>query len=120
MAEKPVTKSSRNNRTICLPICKEEYGTIIDNVQQFRHFLDCSYEKMPELFPQNFSQGYQLKDHRMSLKRKIKIRRIELRDKTSYSIRPSFLMPYMTAHTDEVEDALFFRKFGVFFLGFEP
>jgi len=113
MAKRLVTKSSRNNCTICLPICEEEYEKIIDNAQQFRHFLDCSYEKVPELFPPNFLQGYQLKDKRMSLKNNIKIRRIELRDDTSYSIRPSFLMPYMTAYTKDVEDPLFLRKFGV-------
>src|SRR3990170_2028323 len=113
MAKRLVTKSSRNNCTICLPICEEEYEKIIDNAQQFRHFLDCSYEKVPELFPPNFLQGYQLKDKRMSLKNNIKIRRIELRDDTSYSIRPSFLKPYMTAYTKDVEDPLFLRKFGV-------
>ena len=113
MSNVSVTPTSRNNRTICLPICENEYGTIIDNASQFRNFLDCSYKKMPELFPQNFSQGYQLKDKRMSLKRDIKVRRIELRDNTSYSIRPSFVMPYMTAHTKDVEAPLFFRKFGV-------
>ena len=41
------------------------------------------------------------------------IRRILLKDGSAYSIRPSFLMPYMTAHAADVEGPLFLRKFGV-------
>ena len=67
----------------------------------------------PELFPANFAHGYELKDDRMSAKQEIPIRRILLKDGTAYSIRPSFLMPYMTARTADVEGPLFLRKFGV-------
>jgi hypothetical protein len=114
MASDSNTKASqKTHRTICLPFYDEEYGKIIDDAMQFRHFLNCSYEKMPELFPPNFLQGYQLKDSRMSKKLNIKIRRIELKDNSSYSIRPSFVMPYMTAYTEDIEYPLFLRKFGV-------
>lgn len=105
-------KCSKNS-TICLPICEDEYNEIIDLPEPFRKFLDGNYEKFPELFPANFSDGYQLKDHRISLKTGIKIRRIELRDESSYSVRPSFLMPYMTGRTKDVEKPMFLRKFGV-------
>ena len=46
----------------------------------------------------NFVLGYELKDDRMSAKQQIPIRRILLKDDSAYSIRPSFLMPYMTVH----------------------
>ena len=49
----------------------------------------------------------------MSAKQQIPIRRILLKDDSAYSIRPSFLMPYMTARTADVEGPLFLRKFGV-------
>ncbi len=49
----------------------------------------------------------------MSAKQQIPIRRILLKDASAYNIRPSFLMPYMTARTAEVEGPLFLRKFGV-------
>jgi len=99
--------------TICLPIGEEEYQRMVDDSLQFRCFLDRCYGEMPELFPKDFSKGFQLKDGRVSEKMGVKIRRIELRDGSSYSIRPSFLMPYMTGRTEEVKHPLFLRKFGV-------
>ena len=86
-------------RTICVPVCEEEYQKIVDDPWRFRCFLDSCYHQMPELFPEGFSQGYELKDHRVSEKAALRIRRIELRDGTAYSIRPSFVMPYMTGRT---------------------
>jgi hypothetical protein len=65
------------------------------------------------LFPTNFERGYQLKDERVSIKQQLPIRRIVTRDGIAYSVRPSFLMPYLTARTQEVEGPLFLRKFGV-------
>ena len=41
------------------------------------------------------------------------IKHIELRDWTAWSVRPSFVMPFMTARTEEVAHPLFLRKFGV-------
>ncbi|MGZ0167907.1 MAG: hypothetical protein ACKVII_28650, partial [Planctomycetales bacterium] len=41
------------------------------------------------------------------------IRRISLRDGTDWSIRPSFVMPYMAARTQDVQKVLFLRKFAV-------
>src|SRR5207248_4950452 len=57
--------------------------------------------------------GYQLMGHRDSAKLGVMIRRVRLKDGTAYSIRPSFLMPYLTARTADVEGPLFLRKFAV-------
>ena len=112
MAPRP-PRSSRGQRTICLPFTEEAYARIIDDPQQFRRALEDADSGAPELFPDDFALGYQLKDDRMSAKQRIRIRRIILKDGTAYSIRPSFLMPYLTARTADVEPALFLRKFGV-------
>src|SRR5438067_1386548 len=112
MAGRLAKRSTRGLRTICLPIPEETYRQIVDDPGAFRRTLDDSYRRMPELFPPNFP-GYQLMGHRVSAKRGIKIRRVLLKDGTAYSIRPSFLMPYMTARTSDVEGPLFLRKFGV-------
>ncbi len=112
MAGSRATRSSRGHRTICVPIPEETYQQIIDDPRAFRHTIDDCFRRMPELFPRNF-KGYQLMGHRVSAKQGIKIRRVRLKDQTAYSIRPSFLMPSMTAHAAEVEGPLFLRKFGV-------
>src|SRR5512135_540392 len=113
MAEGLATRASRGHRTICLPITEDAYLRIVEDPRQFRGVIDEWYRRMPELFPPNFAMGYQLKDDRVSAKQGLLIRRILLRDQTSYSIRPSFVMPYLTARTDEVQAPLFLRKFGV-------
>jgi hypothetical protein len=113
MAEIAATRASRGQRTLCLPIAEDAYARIINNSQEFRRTLDEAFRQAPELFPNDFAFGYQLKDDRVSAKQRIRIRRIILKDGTAYSIRPSFLMPYLTARTDEVEAPLFLRKFGV-------
>src|SRR4051794_24261944 len=109
----PSTRASRGQRTICLPITEDAYARIIEDPREFRRTLDELFRHAPELFPNDFTLGYRLKDDRMSAKQRIRIRRIILRDGTAYSIRPSFLMPYLTARTADVEPALFLRKFGV-------
>jgi hypothetical protein len=113
MAEPIATRSSRGHRTICLPIAEETYRRIVGDPVEYRRTLDDCFRQMPELFPANFARGYQLKDDRRSAKLGLRIRRVLLRDGTAYSIRPSFLMPYLTARTADVEGPLFLRKFGV-------
>ena len=113
MAEGSALALCRGHATICLPIGEDEYDAIVENPSEFRRWLERCFAEMPELFPEGFARGYRMKDGRTSRKQGVSIRRIALRDGRSYSIRPSFLMPYMTARTEEVEDALFLRKFGV-------
>src|SRR3954453_2709447 len=113
MAEGIATRSSRGNRPLCLPLSEEAYSQIVDDPTAFRRAIDDLFRSMPELFPANFADGYRLKDDRRSTKQEIPIRRVRLKDGTAYSIRPSFLMPSMTARTEEVEGPLFVRAFGV-------
>jgi hypothetical protein len=113
MTESLATRASRGHRTLCLPIAEEVYRRIVAVPAEFRRELDDCFRRMPELFPANFAQGYQLKDDRSSAKRKIPIRRIITRDGIAYSVRPSFLMPYMVARSKDVEGPLFLRKFAV-------
>ena len=109
LAEKP----HRECRTICLPISEDEYRRIVDDSVLFRQWIERTLAELPELFPETISGGFHLKDRRMSAKLDVMLRRIELRDATSWSIRPSFVMPGMVARTGDVEDGLFLRKFGV-------
>jgi len=104
---------TRGSCTISLPIGEEEYGVVVNDPKRFRKWLTDSFALYPELFPAGFAQGFQMKDKRTPKKIPILLRRIVLADGTAYTIGPSFLMPYATARTCEVEHPLFLRKFGV-------
>ncbi len=113
MAEGSATRASRGHRTICLPVSEDVYAQAVNDPAEFRRLLDEGFRTTPELFPANFARGYELKDDRMSVKQGLLIRRILVKDGAAYSVRPSFLMPYMTARVAAVEGPLFLRKFGV-------
>ncbi len=107
----PPMKTKTQNKTICIPCTTEKYEQIIDNPAEFRNYLDNVINLHPELFPVTISEGYQLKDSRLSKKLGLRIRRIETRDDQSWSVRPSFVTPYLSGYVSEVEKPLFFRKF---------
>jgi hypothetical protein len=100
--------------TICLPISKDDYLALIDSPEPFRAWLDTAFRDCPELFPEAFAQGYTLKDDRTSAKLGLRLRRIECKGSgQAFTVRPSFVMPYMAGWTDDVADPLFLRRFGV-------
>jgi hypothetical protein len=104
----------RGSSTICLPFRQEDYQQFIDDPGAFRAALDQAFSDMPELFPDAFARGYALKDSYTSKKTGLRLRRIECgATGESFLVRPSFVLPYMTALTGEVEKALYLRKFGV-------
>jgi hypothetical protein len=105
---------TRSCSTICLPVRKDTYLDLVDDPGRFRSWLDEAFRLWPELFPKAFAQGYRLKDDRTSAKMGLRLRRVRLRSTgESYSVRPSFVLPYMTGSTDDVEGPLFLRAFGV-------
>jgi hypothetical protein len=113
MAE-PASPRPRGSATICLPIPQERYVQCIDSPTAFRQLLDQVFAQFPELFPTAFATGYTLKDARRSRKRGLRLRRIECRATgQAFTIRPAFVLPYMTAWTEDVGDVLFLRSFGV-------
>lgn len=79
--------------------------------------MDYVINLYPELFPVTITAGYQLKDSRYSKKLGLRIRRIETRDAQSWSVRPSFVTPYLSGYVSEVAQPLFLRKFNVPFWG---
>lgn len=104
----------RGSSTICLPIDKDLYVQTVESPLAFRSWLDQSFARMPELFPDAFAQGYLLKDDRVSAKLGVRLRRIECKATAeAFTIRPSFVLPYMAGYTDDVADGLFLRRFGV-------
>jgi len=104
----------QENRQICLPFDEENYDDIVKDPLQYRLFIDEMIIRYPELFPPNIMNGYKMKDEYYSKKLGITTRRITTKNpEISYTVRPSFVMPYMTGKTDDVEKMLFLRKFAV-------
>ena len=100
--------------TICLPVSKDAYLDIVADPARFRHWLDRAFRDCPELFPKAFAQGYCLHDQRTSAKTGLLLRRVCLNATgKSYSVRPSFLLPYMVGHARDVQGPLLLRAFGV-------
>jgi hypothetical protein len=100
--------------TICLPVGKDDYHDLIGDPGRFRAWIDQSFRSWPELFPKAFPGGYRLKDARTSARAGVCLRRIRLKATgASFSVRPSFLLPYMTGASDDVQGPLFLRAFGV-------
>lgn len=111
---------SNRSRQICLPVEREEYDRILFDVKAFRNYLDGILEQYPELFPATIQQSYNLHDILPESRKLpgVRLRRIMVAAKDGdgedvFSIRPSFVMPYMTGYVDEVEKALFLRRWAV-------
>jgi hypothetical protein len=100
------------NRVIRLPLPSEKYESMIADVEEFRQYIDVLIKECPELFPKEIADGYRMKEIKHSKKLDIPIRRIKI-GKISYTVHPSFVMPYLSGTVDKVESALFLRKFNV-------
>jgi hypothetical protein len=105
---------ARRCSTICLPIDQDDYAQRVGDPTAFRAWLDQSFRDHPELFPKDFATGYHLKDDRSSKKTGVRLRRLRLKATgATFSVRPSFVVPYHSARTDDVQGPLFLRAFGV-------
>jgi hypothetical protein len=118
--EKDNTVYSKHSKRICIPSEQEEYERILLDKDVFRAYLDTRIAQYPEIFPSTISQGYKLHDILPPSKKMpdMRLRRIKVKatlcDKEEvFTIVPSFVMPYMTGYVDDVEKALFLRKFAV-------
>jgi hypothetical protein len=110
-----MAKKVRGQKTICIPVPSEtDYGKILDDLNQYQAYLDDTIQLHPELFPPSIGEGYRFYGTTYSPKQQLKMRRIQLLSNGEvYQLRPDFVMPYMIAHTDAVEKALYLRRYGV-------
>jgi len=106
---------SRGHKHICVPFESEaHYQECVEDVATYREYLTKLSAQHPELFPQAIGSGYTFHDTYRSRKPQMAVRRIKLKASGEvFTLRPSFVMPYLIARTDEVEHALFLRQWGV-------
>jgi hypothetical protein len=105
---------ARRCSTICLPFDQALYPEVVADPAAFRRALAGFLREMPELFPDGFTRGYRLKDRRRSRKLGLLLRRVRLKATgETFTIRPSFALPYMAGRAGEASGPLFLRAFGV-------
>ena len=99
---------------ICLPCASAaQYREYVDDPAQYRQYLSAMLPQYPALFPQDMDQGFPLHDCSVSIKQDLLMRRITLLTTGAvFTLRPSFVMPYMIARPDAVEKALSLRQWG--------
>jgi len=107
--------SNLRGKSICLPCESEaEYRQCVDDAGRFRQFVEKMWQQHPELFPAEFSKGFKLHDSYRSVKQDLCLRRIKLKATgTVFLVRLSTVLPYLGAKTDEIEKALYLRRWGV-------
>lgn len=114
-------KVAKINPRVILPITYDEYQEVALDWRAFRRWLDDMIDKHRELFPKEVTDGYILHDI-LPISAKlpdVRFRRIKLKATNEankhqvITICTSDVMPYMTGFTDDVEKALFLRRFGV-------
>jgi hypothetical protein len=124
MPQRTCTKTKANiaspHKRITLPITMEKYRAIINDCRAYRTWVDEMIVQHPELFPTEIAEGYTLHDQRTSEKLAgLRLRRICLKSrnpegqKQVFTLAPSGVMPYSVGYTDDVEKALFLRRFDV-------
>lgn len=106
----------RGSRQICIPMMRDNYDRIWCQADEVRRLLEALIQSSPELFPRGIQDGYHLTG-RLPNSRKmpgIRLRQLRLRNGGGvFTLRPSFVMSYMTGTVEEVEHPLRLLEYGV-------
>ncbi len=111
-----VPQPQRGDKQIVIPMTREEFEENWQDSAKMRKLVDRLMTESPELFPACLLEGYAF--HGMARPSK-KLEGIRLRKVRStsgaevYHLRPSFVMSYMTATTDDIEYPLLLASLGV-------
>ncbi len=105
----------RLHRQICIRMEREDYNRIWGDAKKVRGVIEEAMRESPELFPKAMVQeGYRLTGFLPESQKLpgIKLRQVRV-GKVNYTLRPSFVMGYMSGVVDEVQDPLFLLSLGV-------
>lgn len=106
-------QSNRGSKQICLPVSPDVYAQSWHDARAVRALIDAKVREEPEVFPVSM-EGYMLTGFLPeSIKMPgIRLRQLRLGDET-YSLRPSFVLPYMTGDVQQVSLGLQLLMYGV-------
>jgi hypothetical protein len=97
----------RGSRQICVPMTREQYDMIWNDRVAVRNHLDSLIVEHPEIFPPSARDAYQLHGQLPESRKQagIRLRQIRMADGV-FTLRPSFVLAYMTGTVDELEKPL--------------
>lgn len=107
--------ASIRQTSIGLPFDSEaHYQACVEDLSLYRQHIEAIRIQHLELFPQAIELGYSFHSKYWSIKQQILLRRIKVKTTGRVClIRPSFVLPYMVARTDQLEKPLRLRQYGV-------
>ncbi len=62
MKKQSKDSANRECRTICLPFTQSFHDEIVHDPKKFRTYIDKIIKQLPELFPVEIHNGYEMKD----------------------------------------------------------
>jgi len=111
----PAQGTPRGSRQICIPMTRDTYDRIWKDAGEVRRYLQPWIENSPELFPVGLEDGFQLTGRLPESAKMpgIRLRQLRLKNGTAFTLRPSFVMSYMTGVVEDMENPLLLLSFGV-------
>lgn len=113
-AQKPLHQNG--SCTIRLPISETDYERFVKDRDFARTFLEVLMEQHPEVFPEPMRQHYVFYGFTASSRKLgLRCRRVRLQRRSGpvFTLAPAFVLPYMSARTEEVEAGLLLLRFHV-------
>ena len=103
------------SKQIVIPMDRSTYDRIWKDAVAVRAFLTDLLQKHPEIFPTGMDQGFELTGHLPESRKLpgVRLRQLRLRDGQAFTLRPSFVFPYMTGFTDDLASPLMLLSHGV-------
>ena len=114
MNEKLPRRMLRGAKQIVIPMIRQHYDENWQDAERMRVFVDEWAQLAPELFPEDFDEGYCLHGFGREWRSLPGLlRKIVLADGTPYRLRPSFVTSYMTGTVDQLAYPLLLTAYGV-------
>jgi hypothetical protein len=110
------SQPQRGEKQIVIPMTREQFDQSWHDSSKMRTIVDRVMAECPELFPPCLFNGYAFHGFARPSKKLdgMQLRKIKASGGTeAFHLRPSFVMSYMTATTDEIAYPLLLASFGV-------
>jgi hypothetical protein len=109
------TNLPRAAKQICLPMDRESYNRLWNDATAMRQVIEELQKSSPELLPAGIEQGFHLTGRLPESKKLpgIRLRQLRLADGRVFTLRPSFVLPYMAGTVEEVDYPLLLLSFGL-------